>query len=564
MAKQLKEQGNRVHVVPSHTHYDPERYSHDELINPAGLPFQSTKEMVEAAAKKEISVEGIVLARMGESIRKVRINTEKFVSYFKEGNEYKKRVRFREFDSFGGDGSFSGSSPDLVGRDFVPLLGGPFNKQLYLQQYLESQAQCFYAIHHDPIARATVQITRDFTLGRSFKVVASTKAGQALWNAFEKANRLQERMQAASLEMSAYGELMWWWLPNQETKMVFNVTPEGQLPPTSIIPRVRLIDPSTCWEIVTFPEDIERILNYTLVFPTQYQLYSADYNGEQVPSSKWIYQQIPASQIDHYKVNVVSNEKRGRSDLFPVLGYLKRMRDTVDAEILRLQKQGSWAIDTMVDGNDDDLKLYAQSQRALGTIPPAGSEFIHSKKVVRQMLESGGGGSAMNNAFEWNLSMIAMGAGIPIAWYGTHLSGQGTRAGQFTSTEPVIKKMENRREVYRRMIVDMGTRLFRLFNIRDEVDVTFPELVVQDRTAKMKDLALAVAEGWLSQERAAKIAAKELGINDFDWEEEKAKVIKNPALIPPSLSTPGRQGNDETRGASGEDRADEQGRSNAL
>ena len=38
-----------------------------------------------------------------------------------------------------------------------------------------------------------------------------------------------------------------------------------------------------------------------------------------VPSSKFIVQQVPADQMDHYKINCMSNEE-GRSDLSQRLG----------------------------------------------------------------------------------------------------------------------------------------------------------------------------------------------------------------------------------------------------
>ncbi len=535
----------RALVVRARAFSDPKEYLGDKHLDPAALPFRSTTEMVEAAKAKKITVQARIMASTPAGRGFKKAGTAEFIRMFESQNEQKRKIRFREWDSFGWD---NGSS--LVGQDFVPLLGGPFNKQQYLQDYLQAQVQCFFAMHHDPVARAVCRITRDFTLGRGFKVTAKTDTGQAIWNAFERANKLQERFQAASFELSGYGEIMWWWLPRNETKIAYQVKP-GQEPAKSIIPRVRLLDPSSIWEIVTFPEDIERVLNYTLVFPTQYQIYSGVEAGKSVPGSKWIYQQIPADEIFHYKVNVVSNEKRGRSDLFPAIGYLKRLRDSVTSETVRTQKQSAWGIDTTIDGNDGDMRAYAQSQKALGTIPQDGSEFIHSTKVKREMLEPKGMSSGSTSTFEWNLSMVSMATGLPVHWFGTHLSNATTKASAMTATEPVIKMMENRREVYRRMIQDMGCRLFKMFGITDSVDVTFPELVAQDRGAKLKDLALCEEQKWLSQERCAKIAAKEMGVDDFDWEKEKADIAKNEPVSVPPLGSPGALGSSGGMGASG-------------
>ncbi|OPZ22999.1 MAG: hypothetical protein BWZ03_00667 [bacterium ADurb.BinA186] len=70
----------------------------------------------------------------------------------------------------------------------------------------------------------------------------------------------------------------------------------------------------------------------------------------------------------------------------------------------------------------------------------------------------------------------------------------------------------------------MAKRLFDQFGIKAEVEVTFPELISQDRSAKLKDIAAAQSQGWISKKRAAQIAAKELNITEFDFEEESLEI----------------------------------------
>ena len=48
----------------------------------------------------------------------------------------------------------------------------------------------------------------------------------------------------------------------------------------------------------------KRCVAGALSAPTQYQMFTqADKGGERVPSSKFIYQQIPAEQVLHYRIN---------------------------------------------------------------------------------------------------------------------------------------------------------------------------------------------------------------------------------------------------------------------
>lgn len=471
------------------------------------------------------------------------LNREKFIEAFRSN---KKRT-FKESVDWFGSGGLSGNV--VGGPDFTPLLGGPFNKQLYIYDYLKMHSQCFFAYNHDPILHAAVQIIRDFALGRDWSVNCKNETALALWKAFEEANDLRTMMSLACEELSIYGEIFQWWLPNNATRIAYQVRP-GQEPPKGLIPRVRLVDPSVIWDVITYPEDIKRVLYYQWVAPTQYQMYAATDKGQPVPTTKFIYQQLPADQVDHYKINCRSNEKRGRSDLFSVLGYSKRLRDSVNFSIIGMQKSTAWSIDTSIEGSQEDVDNYVESQKELGTIPNPGSEFVHTNKITRQYLSNEAAGRGNNSsAFDWCFSMICAGLGIPQQYFGTHLSGGSTRASALVATEPVVKKFEMRRNLIEQILNNMARRLFKQFGIDAEIEVTFPELVSQDRSAKLKDLAMAEMQGWISKERAAEIAAKELGIMDFNFKDEQASVEKSEgprALLANPLTTPPQIGSDNT------------------
>lgn len=522
----------RSRALKTYEHDDRNYLAEDLDVN----SIKTVPELVafaESNAGKDIEIEAVVygVEKGTNKAQAFKLDKKQFVEAFKKNA---KKKTFREsVDFFGTDTApLSGA----IGDDFTPLLGGPFNKQLYLYDYLKMHSVCFQASTHDPVLRTAVEIMNDFVLGRGFRVDCENKAALALWRAFEEANDLQNYMRNFNRELTIYGEQFVWWLPNRETKIGYHLAPE-QAPSKGIIPRIRPLDPSTVWEIVTYPEDITRKLYAQLVFPTQYQIYTGTDQGRPVPSTKFIYQQIPADQFDHYKINSVTNEKRGRSDLFPVLGYAKRLRDSVNYSIIGLQKSTSWAIDTEIDGNQQDIDAYIDSQEALGTIPPPGSEFVHSTKVKRQYLSNEGASKAGNSqAFEWCFSMICAGLGIPQNYFATHLSGGNTRATAVVATEPVTKKFEMRQQLLERVLKDMAKKLFAQFGIKAEVEVTFPELITQDRSAKLKDLALAEQMGWVSRKTVAQIAAKELGITKYEYEEEEELMAQDKEVAEPDLS----------------------------
>lgn len=524
----------RAHVLKPK--YNQDTYEYSDAFEPwNGVDtnqIHTPHELVEAVRKGKAEVDCITLGintRLNQWTFK-RLDTKEFIEAWDNGDK-RWDSKFKLKESFGNDiGSEGGygqngygpSNAGLVGDDFIPSLGGPFYKQLYQYDYIRMHNLCFFAAHHDPFARAIVSITRDFTLGRGFRIDSDNKAALALWRAFEEVNDLQGMMDQAARELCCYGEVMFWELPGNETNIVYRPT-DTQKVNHGLIPRIRMIDPSCIWDITTWPEDIKKVLSYTWIAPTQYQTYAGlTPESKGIPSSKFIFQSIPADQVTHWKVNAFGGEKRGRSDLFPILGYAKRLRDSVAFQILSLQKQAAWTMDTTVQGSQADVDAYASEMAALGTLPPAGSEFIHTDKITRQFLSNVAGKGGQSEAFEWCLSMIAAGSGIPSNYFGTHLSGGQTRASALVATEPVAKKFEMRQVLYQQMIQRMWDNLMKKFGLgKVECEITFPEILVQDRSAKLKDLALAETQGWISKERAATIAAKELGITNFGYDDEK-------------------------------------------
>lgn len=545
----------RLEVLKSKLGVD-ENWEMDDSFVPAepgnSLEAHTMEELVECLKKDDkIQVDARLIASnisgaKGSKSKYWRTGREGLLEAIKAGNKRGARKLREAVDCFA-SGDFDSGTGCIGGSDFVPLLGGPFYKQLYYYDYIRMHSAAFYAYNHDPMAKRVVHTMKDFTISLDWKVEFDDPAEQALWDAFVEVNNLYARMDVMAQELSIYGENLVWWLPDRSTKIGYRLKP-GQEVPTGYIPRIRLIDPSVIWEIVTYPEDIERVLYYQWIAPTQFQYYDGKDAGQSVGIQKFIIQQIPFDQIQHYKVNSVSNEKRGRSDLFPVLGYCKRLRDSVNYSIVALQKQAAWCIDTQIDGTDEHIQEYVRSQREIGTIPPAGSEFVHSDKVKREYIGNQGmtkgGGS---QAFDWCCSMIAVGTGIPLQYLGTHLSGATTRASAVVATEPVAKLFESRRNIYKRMLDGMIGKLREKMGIVKHAGykTIFPELVAQDRSAKLKDLALAQTEGWYSKKRAAETAAKELGSVDYNYEEEQKEMQNeqgpntNP-LTQPGVATPNK------------------------
>jgi hypothetical protein len=131
---------------------------------------------------------------------------------------------------------------------------------------------------------------------------------------------------------------------------------------------------------------------------------------------------------------------------------------------------------------------------------------------------------------------MASGMGIPISYFGTHLSGGQTRASAIVATEPVAKKFEGRQKIYEQVILDLWDHLMDHFGIDAECEVTFPEIVTADRSQKLQDLAFAENMKWFANERVANMVAKEFNVTDYIYDEEQIKIKEDPSS--PAMVSP--------------------------
>lgn len=520
----------RAHIISKNA-FKPESYEWDESPPPESvdnpLEVRTTVQLLDYLHRHEdAELDAKCMVIEGGRTNFKAYDRKSFLETMASANKHEDKMR-EGFDSFGRGGGFGGAgdTSPLVGNDFIPLMGGPFFKQLYYyNDYLKMHQASFFAYHHDPFGRGYVNLIRDFSLGRGWRVDCKDARGLAVWRAFEKANKLREMLDSFAREIAIYGENMVWKLPGLQSAIGFNLTGD-QIIPQGLIPRVRLLDPSNMNEIITYPEDITRPLYYQWLTPTQYQLYGARDDNGSIPVLKFINRQIPADQILHYKVNCVSNEKRGRSDFFPVLGYMKRLRDSVNYQVIAAQKDSAWSMDTTIEGSDADLQNYVNSIQALGPMPQAGSEFAHTKAVSREYRGNSSSGSKSNVAFDWCMSMISVGVGTPAGYWGTHLSGGSTKGSALVATEPYAKKIEIRQSLYEQLLKDLADYVFQCFGLKGiEIEVTFPEVASQDRSAKLKDIFLSEDQGVISHKTASTLASKELQITEYDYDQERQDI----------------------------------------
>lgn len=425
-------------------------------------------------------------------------------------------------------------------QEYTPIMGGPFSKQLYLHDMLDGFAKAFEAYNHNPIAHQGINITTAFVLGRGVGKKACHPECQKALDAWWDKNDIDSRLEFWSTTLSRDGELM--------LKKVFD--------PISQEVSLRWMDPSTCWEIVTDLEDQETgvgassrgVIYYHFQYPTQYQvLYGGAkdqvYNPSNFQSAKFVISQVPADDLLFYKINVGPNEKRGRSDLFPVLGWLKRYKDFWTAHVLRAIITSTFAWKNKIKGSDADVSAFIS---AFGNQQPRfGSVWVENEASDLQPMTVDLKASDAKEEAGGIINMIAVGLGIPMSYLG--FGEHQARASAVVASEPGTKKFQGRQILLGRVLRDVGQEWGRQeiaagrlpAEVTDEdnkenpgqmiphkiqIDFQFPEIAIEDRTAKIKDIDFAVTGGYMPHEDGANMINKELGRENANYEDDQEKI----------------------------------------
>lgn len=526
------------------------RYDDGRLVEAAKVGKQGwvLTHATQESAKHTVSKEGTQWV--------VEIKTISSMEAFKKMTESvewatSKLLEAQGFDGFdlGNDGLPAGGGvAGPPNNEFIPLLGGPFSKQLYLTDYLDMQAKCFWVKNHHPLGKAIVRTLRNYVIGKGITLMFKNPQCQQSWDDFVERVDFHMLLRSDAETLIWGGEIM-----TQKLKVA------GR-------PSLAQIDPSTVWEVVTDPIDITNVLYYHQQYPTQWQMiYKANDK-----STEYVINDIPADQVIHVKENVTPGEKRGRSDLYSVLSWLKRIRDFLNAKVTKAQIEESWALDMEVDGSQADVDRIAADNQ-VNRVPPAGAIRVHNKDVQYKYLQpTASSTSGKDDVAEQLLVVVAVGAGVSPEWVGAGAGAGATRATAIVKQSPANRNIEDKQrvlETYIRQVAkfvietDMGNknihpqqtrpasvgkakqllmkrdwknlmkeigRLAILGNVDEETDdsfeVIFPEIATEDRSAKIGDIMKGEVARYIKHERAATMYAKEMNITQFDYDEEQKDI----------------------------------------
>jgi hypothetical protein len=409
-----------------------------------------------------------------------------------------------------------------IGDTFLPSTVGPAMKQMLWADYLDAHRKCFEAATKNPLAKRICKIIPQFVLGRGVTGTHQDPKYQAVWRTFYRNNLIRMRLKMFLRELIIYGEIF---------LRYFN-TRDGLM--------VRSLDPSTIWDIITEPDDLENVLYYHQQYVIVNRSVVPDIRTTQ--PSTLVIRQIPAADIDHFKINSTSSEKRGRSELLPILGWLLRFKEFANDRVLLNKIRSMFALDVTVEGTPTDVE---QAEQQFATPPGSGAVIIHNKTVAVEFKSTNTGAGEAHTDAELLLKIIAIGAGVSEQFLG--VSQNSSRAGALIQTEPDVKNFEDYQESLEHVLHRMSNRVFIAKGLKEPdedtiptMEFVFPAIAAEDRSSKIKDVGFMESMDYFSKRRAAEMGAREFGVSTYDFDAEQ-KEIADERKKQPKISLPMQQ-----------------------
>lgn len=296
----------------------------------------------------------------------------------------------------------------------------------------------------NPLAKTILRLTRDFVIGDGFTVQATDADGeenedvQAIVDVFwhDSRNRMDFRLPRQVRELGLFGE--------QHTTVFVN--------PRDGFVRLGFIDPADVFDIICDPIDnvenpvaIEMRQMFGAARPrykivreiedirdpwygrlmgvkTRVTYTSDDRHGnaqrehvEVLDTFKDAHgNDVPyAGAVFFFKVNDVSNQKRGMTDLMDIIDWVDAYDQILFNDVDRAQLMKALVFDLKVTGDETAVN---RVKREHGTAPKPGSVFVHNDQIELNAVTPNMQSHDTQTVSDLVLSLVATGASFPKTW----------------------------------------------------------------------------------------------------------------------------------------------------
>jgi len=386
-----------------------------------------------------------------------------------------------------------------------------------------------------PIAKRVLAMKRDHIIGHNAAPDSNDEDLKPILDAFWKTNKLQARSSEFTMQLFGFGEQCYPAFVRESDGRVLI----GYIDPTNIKEVKKHPDNALeDWAIIVernTEKRVYRIIREDDDYVDEDAATEAKNSGklvtwEQATLEPWEAEMLKDYGRDEYdgscfyaKVNSVSNQDRGMSDLLQVGDWLDQADEVLFALGDREGFAGYFSFDvTLARANDDVVK---QRAKALRSNPPEkGSVNVHNENEIWNMWAPNLNQSGSIESFRAILGLILGGMGFPVHWYG--FGDDANRATALAQADPTTKSLEHDQYTIKTLFMNMCQFVADQAEIAGnytpeedaEITLSLPEITTKDISmisASINQLTAALISasgaGWVSTETAAEVFAKIMG-----------------------------------------------------
>lgn len=397
-----------------------------------------------------------------------------------------------------------------------------------------------------PIAKRVLAMKRDHIIGHSAMPSADNNKINNIVKAFWMDNKLDKRASQFTIQLFGFGE---------QCFPVFVRAADGRV-------RLGYIDPGNIHEIIKHRDNsledwavcieqmgnngvqekrVYRIIRQDEPYADESEAVESKHEGklvtwEQAALEPWEAEMLKKYGRERYdgscffyKVNAISNQSRGMSDLLQVADWVDQADEVLFALADREQMAGYFAFDvTLTSGDDTKVKSRASEIRL--NPPKKGSVNIHNDSEAWEQWAPNLGQTGTIETFRAILGLILGGLGFPVHWYG--FGDDANRATAVAQSNPSEKSLEHDQGIVKNMFlnmcqfaIDQAEIVGTLGDAGEEYELTLnlPKVSVKDTAGisaslsqLVQVLSVATDRGWLQEITAVTILSNVLSELDMD------------------------------------------------
>jgi hypothetical protein len=403
-------------------------------------------------------------------------------------------------------------------RDLAPFL------------HERSQQIAYYLFERNPMAKRMIEMTVQYIISEGVHIKAEDKELQDFIDDFWKINDLTNRLEEYSKELGLWGE---------QCYQTFTNTVNGRT-------RLGYHDPGTIKEVVRTPGNVLQLQKIVLHGNPERTLAPVIHLDVMQDGSEY------AGDTFFFKINSVIKASRGRSDLFAGADFFDLTSQFVFSRGERSMFGNAFMWDILVKGatQEECEKIAAK----IG-VPRPGSARVHNENIEYKAVAPDL--KAHDASYDGKLlKTFCLGSqGFPEHFFGE--GGDVNKATAVEMHEPVVKMLTSRQRFICGMwtkihdfAIDKGVAYRSLSpNVNRKYEIYFPELSASDMQKAgltmlylAQSLAMAVKNGWISGEKAAKVYTGVASTFGPNIEPEEKVVIKPDVEINKKVEKPPQTG----------------------